>query len=185
MKTQISLTTGQEKAIALKQYFNEDYFILETDEGAKIYEGTEQEAASTHVHELAANEGQSFSEWCNDNLTEIEEYDDNNYDNDYLILTDEEADEKASEYILDSVWAFTPSFLSSFTGFDIEIFESIQNNGRCESNNSAILTLIEDKEDFVSDAISADGRGHFLSSYDGNENEEKVNETTYFIYRQN
>ena len=36
-----------------------------------------------------------------------------------------------------------------------------------------------DQEGFVEDAISADGRGHFLSSYDGGEFESciKVNET--------
>jgi len=30
-----------------------------------------------------------------------------------------------------------------------------------------------------------DGRGHSLASYDGNENEETVNDETYYIYRIN
>ncbi len=104
---------------------------------------------------------------------------------DYIVLTDEEADEKASESILDSVWAFRPSFLSSFTGFDESIFEAIQANDKCESNNPAILQLIDDKEGFVQEAISADGRGHFMSSYDGDENEQTINGTTFYIYRIN
>ena len=36
-------------------------------------------------------------------------------------------------------------------------------------------------DEFIEDAISSDGRGHFLSPYDGEENEEG----DYFIYRIN
>jgi hypothetical protein len=35
--------------------------------------------------------------------------------------------------------------------------------------------------DFADEAISADGRGHFLSGYDGNENEQDG----FYIYRTN
>jgi hypothetical protein len=38
---------------------------------------------------------------------------------------------------------------------------------------------------FFKDAILADGRGHFLSSYDGEETEIKVGKTWFYIYRQN
>lgn len=34
-------------------------------------------------------------------------------------------------------------------------------------------------------AIRADGRGHFMSSYDGEENEEIVEGETFYIYRIN
>jgi len=44
---------------------------------------------------------------------------------------------------------------------------------------------LDDIDSFVDAAISADGRGHFMSSYDGNENEEEVNGTTFYIYRIN
>ena len=181
------LTIEQLKSIALKQHLGEDYFVLD----GKVYGGTEDGAKEQFNESLTefigANEDETtdFATWCDENLTEVAEYDDSDYNNDYLVLTDEEADEKAKQYILDSVWAFNPSFLSSFTGFDIEVFEAIQNNGRCESNNDAILSMIKDEDDFVSDAISADGRGLFLSSYDGCENEETVNGTIFYIYRQN
>jgi len=41
-----------------------------------------------------------------------------------------------------------------------------------------------DREAWKSDART-DGRGHSLSGYDGCENSEEVNGTTYYIYRTN
>lgn len=52
----------------------------------------------------------------------------------------------------------------------------------CESANEIVfLPIIEDFEDFVSDAIDADGRGHFLSTYDG----EEVEHEGFYLYRVN
>ena len=51
----------------------------------------------------------------------------------------------------------------------------------CESCNEALLKLIDDFDDFVEQAISADGRAHFLNSYDG----EEIEEGEYFLYRVN
>jgi len=42
-----------------------------------------------------------------------------------------------------------------------------------------------DKEGFIEDVISADGRGHTISSYDGEENEIEYNNEWYYIYRMN
>lgn len=101
----------------------------------------------------------------------------------YLVLTDSEADQKAAEYIKDSVWAFNASFLASFCDMPEEMFTAVQD--KCEGANDAVLNCIERADGglkaFVEEAISADGRGHFLSQYDGNENEEG----DYFIYRVN
>ena len=44
-----------------------------------------------------------------------------------------------------------------------------------------MLNAVKDINDFVNDAIGCDGRGHFMSSYDGNE--EELNEL--LIYRVN
>ena len=101
----------------------------------------------------------------------------------YMVLTDDEADEKVAEHIKDSVWAFNPSFLSSHSGIDQEIFKLLQD--KCESANESILKLIKDFDDFVQDAIGTDGRGHFLSSYDGYENDHEHDNETYYIYRTN
>lgn len=98
----------------------------------------------------------------------------------YLVLTDEEADEKAREYILDSLWAFNADFLASNTGLPAEVFTALQD--KCEDANETFKTLIEkcgDLDEFVSEAISSDGRGHFMNSYDGQENELG----DYYIYK--
>jgi hypothetical protein len=104
---------------------------------------------------------------------------------DYLVLTDEEADDMAEQYILDSVWAFNPSFIASHCDSDIpqDAIEAIQE--KCESSNPILLKLIKDTDDFIQDAISSDGRGHFIGFYDGEEDEQEVNGTRYYVYRSN
>ncbi len=104
-------------------------------------------------------------------------------DEDWICLSDEEADERAEEYILDSVWAFNPSFLSYHTDTDEEVFKLLQD--KCEGSNDAILRMIKDKDYFVEDAINSDGRGHFISFYDGEEHEQYINKNFYYCYRIN
>ena len=90
--------------------------------------------------------------------------------NEYTIGTDDEADKATHEHIEDSVWAFNTDFLAYMTDLPRKIFEALQ--PQCESANGAILACIEQTcgiDDFVEEAISADGRGHFLSNYDGYE----------------
>lgn len=90
----------------------------------------------------------------------------------YMVLTDEEADERAKAYIEDSLWAFNPWFLAGLTDMPDSIFEALQ--PQCESANEAILAIVERTcglDKLVEDAISADGRGHFLNTYDDEENE--------------
>lgn len=107
----------------------------------------------------------------------------------YLVLTDEEADEKAREEITESLWAFNADFIISHTStyedMDNYEFQAAVNSLRkaqesaCESLNPLVRALIEDMDDFVEDAIMSDGRGHFISRYDGEENEENG----FYIYR--
>lgn len=101
---------------------------------------------------------------------------------DFLVLTDEEADEAAADYIAQTLWAFNADFLSSNTGLPEEVFKALQD--KCEDANEPFRTMVDkcgDFDELVSDAISSDGRGHYLSSYDGAENEEGE----FFIYRTN
>lgn len=103
--------------------------------------------------------------------------------NDFLVLTEQEANELAKERILSSAWAFNIEFL--FQYFSIEdspmnrkcISNMIENF--CELSNDIILALIEDKEKFISDALRADGRGFFIATYDGIE----ISHKNYLIYK--
>ena len=121
-------------------------------------------------------------------------YDENiyNYGNaEYLVLTDSEADEKTAEEIKNSLWAFNADFIiqhcKNYDTMDcdeynaaIEGLQEAQKN-QCESLNGLVYALINDIDEFVNDAIIADGRGHFISYYDGKENE--LN--NLYIYRLN
>ena len=105
----------------------------------------------------------------------------------WAIGTDSEADEACKEYIKDSAWAFRSSFICEYCNLPQELAEALEamQSKKCEGANDSILALI-DKTDggldgFVEEAVSADGRGHFLSSYDGDENEKDG----FFIYRIN
>jgi len=113
---------------------------------------------------------------------------DNMVDGDYLVLTDKEADDMVRDYIDESAGMFTPSFLSEFTGIDEDVFVALQEAGKYD----AIRSMIQDFDAFVEEAVSIDGRGHFLATYDSIEHEVSVSDgayddfyTTYYIYRVN
>lgn len=84
----------------------------------------------------------------------------NYYNEEYEVLTDEEADDRWEEelgmYIEECIMSEVPDWLQNYF----------------------------DEEAWKRDA-RFDGRGHSISRYDGYENEEKVNNTYYYIYRQN
>ena len=99
----------------------------------------------------------------------------------YLVLTDEEADQRTADYIRDTIWAFSASFLVCHMpkGVSQEIIEMAQE--KSEDANETLKAMIVDLDHFIDDAIGADGRGHFLNSYDGSEGEQG----DYFIYQVN
>ena len=126
---------------------------------------------------------------------DVNELEESSYDNgysygnqEYLVLTDKEADEKAREEIEYSLWAFNADFIlrhcSTYDEMDCYEFEQAEKSLRkvqaecCESLNGLVKALIEDMDDFVEDAIMSDGRGHFISRYDGYENEQEG----FYIY---
>lgn len=105
------------------------------------------------------------------------------YNQEYLVLTDEEANEEVKKEIKNTLWAFNSDFIIDHSRIEYsdsicETLNKIQGE-LCEGCQEFIEALIEDFDDFCDDAISSDGRGHFLSYYDGNENEQNG----YFIYR--
>lgn len=177
-----NLTDEQLKAVAILQHNDEAYFILDD----KIYLGDNGSAMTDYENDSDYKEA-SFADYCEAELIEADPYDeDDDYNRAYMCLTDSEADDKASESIKNSLWAFNASFIASETGLDEEVIQAIIDNGKCESNNDTMYRLIEKLgsiDSFIEEAICADGRGHFMNSYDGEENEENVNGVIYFIYR--
>lgn len=136
----------------------------------------------------------ALAEFLEVDVNELEEsnYYNNGYsygNQEYLVLTDKEADEKAREEIEETLWAFNADFILRHTSTYDEMgcyeFEQAEKALRraqeecCESLNGLVKALIEDMDDFVEDAIMSDGRGHFIAGYDGYENEQN----NYYIYR--
>lgn len=124
------------------------------------------------------------------NITEIANFNEETYEIEgieYMILDDDTADEKCKDYIEDTLWAFRDTFLASETGIEAIVFEKL--SSLCESSNVAIRSIINCTcgiDLFVQSAINADGRGSFLSSYDGEEIEfTDIYGETYYAYRTN
>lgn len=162
-QTANELPTNLLRALALMQHKNEDFFIL----NGKAYEGTEDETREQYETDRQFHaEPITFSEWVCDNCMEVQELDPDDYNNDYLVLTDEEADEKWEEsldnYIEECI---TPEIDKLDVG-----------------NLSYYIKF--DEEMWKRDA-RMDGRGHSLASYDGNEYEETINGQTFYIFRIN
>jgi len=114
--------------------------------------------------------------------------------NEYAVGTDEECDSAVVENVRQSLWAFSPYFLSHQTDLPEEVFTALSE--QCEGANDAIEKLVEKcveggVEALAEEAANCDGRGHFMSSYDGNEGEvcfKKDGEDFYdyfYIYRTN
>lgn len=112
----------------------------------------------------------------------------------WLVLTDEEADEKTAEEIKETLWVFNGWFiiehmsnnndLNSYT--KEHLYKSLLQIQQtcCEDCNALIYAIIGGEngiDNFISDAIEADGRGHFLSYYNSEEKETE----NFFIYRIN
>lgn len=133
----------------------------------------------------------ALSDFLGESMDDIEQskYDDSTFEignREYLVLTDVEADEKALESITDSLWAFNAEFIVSECGLGSALVPMIRTfqEEKCESANDAIKSLVEKRiglECFAQEAIRANGRGHFLSRYDEEENEQGQ----FFIYRTN
>ena len=113
----------------------------------------------------------------------------------YLVMDDDRAYSTAFHEISQSLWAFNTDFILDHLKDDIEHGDNpvdlddlrlairAAQERLCEGANVLIQALIDDLEEFVDDAIAADGRGHFISSYDGEEHEVTVDGETCYIYR--
>lgn len=144
---------------------------------------TRIEALAKHLG-ITLEEGESYDDYLTDSVYGS----DNELDygrQSYLVLTDEEATKKAIEYVTDSLWAFNADFLASETDLPEEVFSVLQEK-LSEGANDTFKTLVREHcsqgiEGFAKEAISSDGRAHFLNTYDGHEYEEGE----FYIYRVN
>lgn len=108
----------------------------------------------------------------------------------YRVLTDEEADEAAIAAATDSLWAFNVSFLSRYVpalrdARAAKAWTKVQGE-LCEDAGPLVEAMLGDRlDEAMSDAISEDGRGHYLSGYDGEESEQRVEGVPFYIYRTN
>lgn len=76
-----------------------------------------------------------------------------------------------------------------YMGMGMDLTEYIeQQQQQAEGGNDELVSLINASggmDNFIRDAITSDGRGHFISGYDGEEHEEMVDGSWYYIYRTN
>lgn len=102
----------------------------------------------------------------------------------YLVLTEEEANQQAREDIECSLWEFNAEFIVDYMPIknSDRVVRSIRKMQEelSEDANDLMEALVKDKlDELVQDAINADGRGHFMNTYDGEENE-----ITIFIHEE-
>lgn len=116
------------------------------------------------------------------------------YDEEYLILTNEEAEEMARDYIIEMLWSFKTDFLmdhmdavDSLNTREREDFKKLLEKIQCdlcEGVNPIVSALVGDNIDnLIEDAIEADGRGWFIGQYDGSEDSIEYDGVDYYIYR--
>jgi len=168
--------------------YNEEYLLKKIEEiGIDDEEEAERILAFYNVGQNKFDNDEELTEYLDDICSNFDS--DTNtmdYGGEYLILTDEEADEAVKESILSSVEYFNPDWVSYYTSIDDE--EAIRAIQDTRNANETLISLMKAEnrlEDFIEDSVSADGRGHFLNTYDGSEYEEKVNRTDYYIYQIN
>lgn len=86
--------------------------------------------------------------------------------------TEEQAEKASLSAARESLWAFNSDFIGSFLELSSSQTAAIQKmqGELCEGAQEIIALLLGDRADeFLSDAVSIDGRGHFLSPYDSEE----------------
>ena len=105
-------------------------------------------------------------------------------------MSEEEANSAAYRYVEDTLWAFSFSFLKEWFVIDGDTAGEVHTAiaEKCEDGNEAMKQMVnwsENSNDIVSAAIESDGKGHFLSGYDGNEVEFSSEGIDVLLYRTN
>lgn len=155
--------------------------------------GDKEEARLGALRAFLVDSGDYSAEEFDSADVEPSTYDDSTFDafgNEYRVLDDSEADSAVLESTRESVWAFNASFLADYMpeGIDADEINAIRGD-RCEDANAAMLALIaagpSDLETLARSYADADGRGHALAHYDGEESEVEHAGRTWYVYRVN
>lgn len=129
-------------------------------------------------------------------IAAIEKFIEENLEGSEFLICDEAGKEQEIEdYIKESLWAFNAEFIIDHMS-NYEFANNREHNAiikaikemqqeLCESANPLIAAMISDIDEFIEDTVSADGAGHFLSLYDGEEHEFSYDGEVYYIYRTN
>ena len=147
-------------------------------EWKRSYDGLDAEAVATLTDEAEASTYRADEIDCDGE--------------EWRVMLDDEADAAAEEDVKDHAWAFNAEFLESQTDIPAEMFTFYQ-EAKSEDANDAFVKIIErtcGMDEFTTEAISTDGRGHFLSGYDGEEQETTITcddgaERMFYLYRTN
>ena len=131
---------------------------------------------------------QALADYLGEDVIMIDGADGENFSfrrTEYLVLTQEEAEEKAAQDIRESLWAFRIEFIAGHTrnGLTDSCVQAL-NQMQVELGEDCqpiIEALIEDMDAFIEDAIRSDGIAHFLATYDGKE----VEKNGFLIFRTN
>jgi hypothetical protein len=110
-----------------------------------------------------------FADWKESLFSDVEDADDDD------ILNEAKDLDILDDYVDDAVSSYFDEYRNDAVGYLENMY------GR---DDEAIFSNLEnyiDEDELMKDAISTDGRGHFISSYDGEENEQG----DYYIYRRN
>ena len=169
-----------EKIVALAQHLDIEYCLW----NEQYLTGISQEEIDEKEEELRSDEklsGEEITEilqnWIDEEYTLLEDefkiskYDENRieYGNqEYLVLTDDEADELSREQ--------TEQLIE-----DCYLYEYKKDEEKSGKSNPLLQFL--DLEAWIDDWSS--NRGEILASYDSEENDITIDNTTYYIYRTN
>lgn len=103
----------------------------------------------------------------------------------YAVGKPSEVHDAIIKYCKENIQYFKPEFLAQNSKYSDHLFATLQKNDVYDSD--VYLELIDDIESFAEEAEEVDGRGHFLSPYDGEEigvcDDEGV--IFYYLYRIN
>lgn len=113
---------------------------------------------------------------------------DSDFDHEYLVLTEEEATQRAIAAARESLWAFQGAFWGRYTNLSPDAVKALDKaqGTLCEDFGSVLEAIVGDRlDEMLKDAVNADGRGHFLAGYDGEEGEIDYDGETLYVYRVN